>query len=179
MSHRHRADVSIRHDWGRAKELPDELSSRRPSFRPGRQIRLADGQFWMFPAPPQSSEWRVLPFDRQYVDILQAISESEDHAEQSLGELAFTIFLLGHNYLLTPADYERLLGSAVASPVAGDWKHALGHCAQEHLRSYLDAFPDSVADRPAQSTERAASRLIMWLRDRLPPRWFSVESRGL
>jgi hypothetical protein len=176
---RRRWEVLFRQDWGRAQALADELSCRRPSFRPGKEIQLADGQAWTFPAPPLESEWKVLPFDGQYVEILQAISESEDRAEQRLGELALAIFLLGHNYRLSPADYERMLGSSESSAAASDWKLAVEQCAQEHLRSYCAAFPDSLANRPAEPTHRPVSRLVSWLRERMPPRWFSVESRGL
>ncbi len=97
------------------KDLPDELTCRRTSFRPGTPIRLADGQMWTLPAPPHKSEWKAVPFAAEYTGIVQAILESEDISERRLGELAFTIFLLGHNYCLTPTDYERLLGSSAPS----------------------------------------------------------------
>jgi hypothetical protein len=134
---------------------------------------------WTLPAPPQRSEWKVLPFEALYIELLHAISESEDRTEQRLGELALVVFLLGHNYCLSPTDYEAILGSGKGSPTASDWKLAVADFVQEHLQSYCDARPDSLVNRPAEPNQRAPSRLLAWLRDRLPPRWFSLESRGL
>src|SRR5437773_1040820 len=104
--------ISDRHFLRSFEDLLDELSSRRSSFRPGSPIRLADGQTWTLPAPPKAKEWMAAPFDAEYTGLIQAIMEAEDASEQRLAELAFAIFLLGHNYQLSPADYERLLGSS-------------------------------------------------------------------
>jgi hypothetical protein len=134
---------------------------------------------WTFPAPPQRSEWKALPFQPEYTEILQAISESEDEYEQCLGELAFAVFLLGHNYHLAPGDYEQLLGSGTEPSVSGSWQRSFGHFAQEHLRSLGEASPAATADPSVSPTLGTASRLISWLRDHLQLRRSSVESRGL
>jgi hypothetical protein len=134
---------------------------------------------WTFPAPPEKSEWKALPFESQYTELLQAISESNDDYERRLAELAFAIFLLGHNYHLSPSDYEQLLQPGAAAPASSDWQRAVEQFAQEHLRSFVDASALPSADRRARRASGVLSRLTSWLRDLLPRRWFSVESRSL
>jgi hypothetical protein len=158
--------------------LLNELTCRRSSFRQGRRIRLADGQTWTFPAPPQGSEWKSLPFGAEYTDILQALQESEDSAEENLAKLALSIFLLGHNYHLSPVDYERLLGSTPASPDSSELQNAFQYLAQEHLHSYVDASGDALVDRRLLPAQGRFSRVLAWLRTRLPSRWSSFDSRS-
>ena len=155
----------------------DEFSSRQSSFRQGRQIQLGDGQTWILPAPPKGSEWKAPPFGAQYTDLIQAILEAEDSSEQRLAELAFAILLLGHNYRLSPADYERLLGSTPECPDSRDWQRAFHHIAQDHLHSFLDISGVSSENRPILDTQGRSSRLLAWLRNHLPSRWFSLDSR--
>jgi len=154
-----------------------EFPSRQPSFRHGRQIQLADGQTWVFPAPPKGSEWKAVPFGAEYTDIIQAILEAEDSSEQRLAELAFAILLLGHNYRLLPGEYERLLGSTPESPDSSDWQIAFHHIAQDHLRSFLDMSGVTSENEPLLDAQGRLSRLLAWLRNHLPPRWFSFDSR--
>jgi len=157
--------------------LLDEFPSRRSSFRHGRQIQLADGQPWILPTPPKGSEWKAVPFGPEYIDIIQAILDSEDSAEERRLELAFAIFLLGHNYRLSPGDYERLLGSTPRSPDSRDWQIAFHHIAQDHLRSFLDMSGVTSENGPLLDAQGRLSRLLAWLRNHLPPRWFSFDSR--
>jgi len=171
--------VSNGHFLRSPEKLLDEFSSRQASFRPGRQIRLADGQIWVLPAPPNESEWKAVPFEAQYTDLIQAVLEAEDRSEQRLAELAFAILLLAHNYRLSPADYERLLASTPGSPESADWQLAFHHIAQDHLHSFLDASGVSVENGELLDTQRRFSRLSDWLRNHLPARWFSIESRRL
>jgi len=159
--------------------LLDEFSSRQASFRKGKQIQLADGQIWILPAPPNESEWKDVPFQAEYTGIIQAILEAGDSSEQRLAELAFAILLLGHNYRLSPADYECLLGSNPESPDSMDWQLAFHHIAQGHLHSFLDASGISAENGQLLDTQRRFSRLLDWLRNHLPSRWFSIESRRL
>jgi hypothetical protein len=118
----------------RARErLLDEFSSRRSSFRSGSPIELSDGQTWILPAPPKKSTRKAASFGTAYTDIIQAILEAEDSSEKCVGELAFAIFLLEHNYYLSPPDYQRLL-----APGANDWQCAFHQIAQEHMHVFLD-----------------------------------------
>jgi len=149
----------------------------RSSFRQGRQIQLADGQSWIFPAPPKGPEWTAVPFGTEYKGIIQAILEAEDDSEQRRAELAFAIFLLGHNYRLSPADYERLLGSTPESPDSRDWQLAFHRIAQDHLDAFLDGAGVTSKNGPLSNMEGRVSRRLAWLRKHLPSRWFSFDSR--
>jgi hypothetical protein len=153
-----------------------ELSSRRSSFRDGRQIQLADGQTWTFPAPLKASEWKNVPFGSEYTGIIQAMLQAEDRYEQNLAELAFAIFLLGHNYCLSAGDYEQLLGSTVEFPDSRAWQHELHQLSQEHLRSFLDAGEVSLEKSPVLPTPARFARLREWLGNHLPSRWWSLDS---
>jgi len=158
--------------------LLDEASSRQSSFRQGSEIQLADGQTWVFPAPPEGSEWNAAPFGAEYSDLIRAISEAEDGIEERLAELAFAIFLLGHNYRLSPADYETLLGSTPKSSGLRDWQVAFHQFAQDHLYSFLNNFAVFSQTGPLLEKPGRVSRLSAWLRNHLPFRWFSFESRN-
>jgi hypothetical protein len=157
--------------------LRDEISSRKPSFRQGRRILLADGQHWTFPAPPRDSDWKAMPFGHQYTDLIRAISEAEDSSEQGLAELAFAILLLAHNYDLSSSDYERLLGFVSDSRESAKWRDALHQITQDHLHSFLSFSGVASVDRPLLDAQGRSDRLLSWLRNRLPSRWFSFESR--
>jgi hypothetical protein len=157
--------------------LRDELSSRKSLFRQGRPIRLADRQSWTVPAPPRGSEWKAIPFADEYTDLIRAILEAEDGYEQGLAELAFAVLLLGHNYRLSPADYESLLDFVPESPESRAWQDTFHQIAQDHLHSYLDFAGVSAVDRSVLDAPRRLDRLFAWLRNRLPSRWFSLESR--
>ncbi len=156
-----------------------ELSSRRSSFRDGRQIRLADGQTWIFPAPLKASEWTNVPFGSEYTGIIQAMLQAEDRYEQNLAELAFAIFLLGHNYCLSAGDYEQLLGSTVELSDSRAWQHELHQLSQEHLRSFLDTAEVSLEKSPVLPTPARFARLRAWLGNHLPSGWWSLDSQNL
>jgi hypothetical protein len=120
----------------------DEYSSRRDSFRAGNEIRLADGQTWTLPAPPTKSEAECPALGTAYTDIIHAILEAEDRPEQTLGELAFAVYLLEQNYHLTPADYRRLLATNPTRPSTNTWQASFHQIAQEHLHAFLDFSHD-------------------------------------
>jgi hypothetical protein len=156
----------------------DEFSSRQPSFRQGKPIQLADGQTWILPAPPKGPEWTAaVPFGTDYKGIIQAILEAEDRSEQCRAELALTILLLGYNYRLSPADYERLLCSTEESSGSRDWQLVLHDIAQDHVDAFLDASGVASKNGRLSGTQRRVSRLVAWLRHRLPLRWFSFGSQ--
>lgn len=104
--------------------MRDEMALRRPEFRPGISIRLADGQFWTFPAPSSperageggaSGPGHSQP-DSEYDDLIGGVLEAEDEVERLRAELALAIHLLGKNYDLEPADYGRVLEFPPGSP---------------------------------------------------------------
>ncbi len=156
----------------------DEFSRRQSSFRQGRQIRLADGQIWVVPAPPEGSEWKAVPFGANYTDVIRALVDAEDSSEQRLAELAFAILLLGHNYRLSPADYERLLGSTADSPDSRDWQFAFHQIALEHIHSFLSISGVASENGSLLDKQGRFSRLVAWLRNHLPSCWFSFVSRS-
>jgi hypothetical protein len=158
--------------------LAHERLNRRPSFRDGVNIRLADGQFWTLPAPQKPSESRYESFGTEYTDIIHALMEVNDRSEQRLGELALAIFLLGLNYSLSPSDYECLLGFSPESPELTAVQLTFHRIAQDHLHSFLDASGVSWDSTQVAPAPGRLSRLVAWLRIRLPFGWSSVDSRS-
>ena len=110
--------------------------------------------------------------------LLRAISEAEDGSEQRLAELSFAIFLLGHNYRLSPSDYEHLLGFMPESPELTASQFAFHSIAQEHLHSYLDACGVSWESRQVVPTPGRFYRFLAWLRSRVPFVSWSFNSRS-
>ena len=174
---RHLVAVPGRHSSG-SMTLAQERLSRRPSFREGVKIRLADNQIWTLPAPPKQSEAEAASFGTEYTDIIQALMDVTDGSDQCHGELALAIYLLGYNYCLTPPDYESLLGFTSESPDATAAQSAFHRIAQEHLHSFLDASGVSWDNRTVAPKARRLSRLIAWLRIHLPFGLASVGTRS-
>jgi hypothetical protein len=158
--------------------LAHERLNRCPSFRDGVDIRLADGQFWTLPAPPKTSESRYESFGTEYTDIIHALMEVNDRSEQRLAELALAIFLLGLNYSLSPSDYECLLGFSPESPELTTVQLTFHRIAQDHLHSFLDASGVSWDSTQVAPAPGRLSRVVAWLRIRLPFGWSSVDSRS-
>jgi hypothetical protein len=167
---RNLAAVTNRHSSG-SMALPRERLNRRPSFRDGVKVRLADDQIWIFPAPPKPSESEAAPFGADYTDIIQAIMDVDSISEQRLGELALAIYLLGYNYCLSPLDYECLLGFTSESPESTAAQSAFHRIAQEHLSSFLDASGVSWDIKEVAPIRGRISRLVAWLRIHLPIGW--------
>lgn len=157
--------------------MVDETVSRRFGFRDGPSIRMADGRTWTMPAPLTASEWKRTPFGTEYANLMRSIKEAEDRDEQRLAELGFAIFLLGHNYCLTSADYERLLGFTPGSADLQEWQSAFRRITHEHLESLEDCPYVPVDHRPILPRPRRFFRLLAWVRDHLPSRWWSIDSR--
>jgi hypothetical protein len=158
--------------------MVDELLSRRSVFRHGRKIRLADGQAWTFPAPITELEWNAAPFGAEYTGLIRAIIEAENASDQHVAELAFAIFLLGHNYCLSSTDYGRLLDFDSASRDSTDGQSAFHRISQDHLHSLSRTSCRHLDSRPDVPTSGKFSRLVVWLRNHSPFRWWSVDSRS-
>ena len=159
--------------------MVDELLRRRSYFRDGRKIRLADGQIWTLPAPTTESEWTAAHLGPSIQVSSERSLEAENASGQHLAELAFAIFLLGHNYCLSPMDYERLLDFVPGSPDSRDAQRAPFHrTSQEHIYTYLTTYGADLNGRQDLPTQRRSSRLMAWLRNHSPSRWWSVDSRS-
>jgi hypothetical protein len=156
----------------------NEYLSRRPSFREGVSIRLADDQLWTFPAPPKSSETGAASFGSEYESLVQAILEVEDRSELRLAELALAIFLLGYNYSLSPSAFERLLGFTSESSESAASQLAFHHVALQHVQSFLGASGASWDSGQAAPRTGWVSRLLAWLRNHSPSIWWSFDSRS-
>ncbi len=113
----------------------DEPALRRPAFREGPRIALADGQQWTFPRP-----WlRLYPVRGQdgaitigggpgygpaYEDLVDRLVESDptDTAGRLGLQLAMAAHLLLLNYQLADSDLRRLLVIDLADPTCeGRW----------------------------------------------------------
>ena len=167
--------IPDRHSSG-SLTLVHERLSRRPAFRDGVKIRLADDQVWTLPSPTKPSESETGSFGPEYPDIIQAIIEVTDSSEQRLAELALVIFLLGHNYNLSPLDYECVLGFSSGSPESAAAQLAFHRVAQEHLHAFLDASGVPWDCQEVAPTRGRVSRLVAWLRIHSPFRWWSFDS---
>jgi hypothetical protein len=160
--------------------MVDELLSRRSPFRPGRKIRLADGQLWTLPVPGPEWSDKAHSNRHEYHGLICAIAQADDDAERCLAELAFAILLLDQNYCLTPADYQQLLEFPAKSRESAAWEIALGHLILEHLHVFQHGI--DVADVPEDLSSISMSlryRLRAWLgRTFMPIRWRSFDSRS-
>jgi hypothetical protein len=156
----------------------NEHQSRRPSYRKGVNIRLADDQMWTFPAPPKASEASSSPFGSEYIGLVHAIMESEDASERGLADLAFAIFLLGVNYSLTPSEFEHLLNFTPESSEASIAQSALHDIANEHVSSFLKSSNLSWVGGRVVPAPGRFSRFLAWLRSRSPFPWWSFDSRS-
>jgi hypothetical protein len=138
---------------------------------------MADGQMWTLPAPPTALEAKTETFGAEYAGLVRALIEAENSSEQCIAQLALAIFLLGCNYSLSPADYQRLLGSTPECSTATDWQLAFNRIAQEHLDSFLNIDGPPLDSRPVPPTSGRLSRLLAWLRNRLRYRWRPIDSQ--
>lgn len=115
--------------------MSDSQVCRRPGFREGAQIALADGQLWTIPAPPDPAFASEPPFGSEYRGLLHAIRESEDVAEASRAELALIIFLLRLNHDLKSDQLRSILTFRPDTPQSLAARHAFHVVAAEHLRN--------------------------------------------
>jgi hypothetical protein len=167
--HRARSTVRMLH----------EPSSRRPSFRQGTPIRLGDGQTWILAAPPDASEWKSVLFGPKYKSLLEAMHEVDSAHEKHLAEMAFGIFLLSHNYYLSPDHFQQLLRASPGSSDSNDWQHELRRVIQEHLQSFLSFSADSSETISVSDARSRIARLRAWLRNHPPFHWWSFHRQNL
>jgi hypothetical protein len=126
--------------------MRDERSCRRPEFRPGIDLRLADGQVWSLPRPaepPGDGEAAGEPGrpeatwdDRSYRAIVRAALEAEDEGDLFRAEIALAIHLLRWNYTLDPDDLEDLLDDHGERRRRADLAHALSTLTLAHFRPF-------------------------------------------
>jgi len=129
--------------------MRNELTLRRPDFRPGTPIRLADGQAWTFPAPTalepinegRASNQRLSHDEAEYDALLAGVLEAEDVPERLRAELALAIHLLGRNYDLDPADFSRVLEFPPGDPDLAARQHDFHNLAVDHLGRHSRRSP--------------------------------------
>jgi hypothetical protein len=92
----------------------NEFAKRRPDFRGGLPILLADDRPWAMPGPRETSPGEV--GDDRRARLVRMVAESENRADRLLGEMALAIHLLAVNYDLRPDDYRQLLEVDRADP---------------------------------------------------------------
>jgi hypothetical protein len=140
----------------------DEVALRRPDFRPGPPVRLADGGWWTFPALPERAETGVVDFGPDYAAAVVAIGEAEDEAERLRAELALAICLLTRNYDLAPDALCALLDCRPGDRALAAMQEAFRRVAQGHLlssRSSADVVtPRAVPVRAIRAAPRSGLR---------------------
>jgi len=119
--------------------MPGETILRRPTFRDGTRIRMADDQEWSFPDPPPPGT------DVQFDALVAARREAEDCAAVLQIELAIAILLLSRNYNLKPADYWRIFD------FGGD--RARLSTVQAAVSAIVSTCSDRQASTPAPDTD--------------------------
>ena len=147
----------------RFEGVVDELLSRRREYRAGRQIRLADGQYWTFPAPGDREGIAVEDRD-EYQGFIRAVLEAEDGSERLLAELALAIHLIGVNYKLSSENLAFLLTFPRGSKELAESQRAFAELAREHIQSEMNTRGRTLAT-PAPIQPRARHiRPLAWLR---------------
>jgi len=144
----------------------DELLSRRRAFRAGRQIRLADGQHWTFPAPRDGagSGSDDVEVRREYQGLIRAILESEYESDRKLAELALAIHLIEMNYHLAPAGLASLFTFPRGSEAIGESQREFEELAREHIRSEMDLREPTIPAQPPIRARTRPLRTLAWLR---------------
>lgn len=85
----------------------NEFALRRPDFRGGLPILLADDRPWALPGPRETVPGGTA--DERTTRLVRWVAEAQSQADQLLGEMALAIHLLALNYNLGPNDYRQLL----------------------------------------------------------------------
>jgi hypothetical protein len=126
----------------------DEMSRRRADHRPGTAIRLADGQCWTFPAPPDPGPEADATggFESSYDALVRSVLEAEDCDEGRRCELALAICLLSHNYELDSFDLQGLLSFPANSPELSRIQEAFHALALEHIQALQARQPAAVPE---------------------------------
>jgi hypothetical protein len=123
--------------------MRDPVTCRRPEFRPGTALRLADGQTWILPAP--------LALEGDSLDstlpLVAAIAQADSRADLLRAELALGINLIAANYDLPPLILGALLDFPAGDPALAEFQTDLHQIAMDHLRAYRPAL-DPIASAP-------------------------------
>ena len=134
--------------------MRDEHARRRPTFCPGLDLRLADGQVWSLPLPgPVVEEEAALEqggleaiWDNpSYTAIVRAGLEAEDQGELFRAKTALAIHLLHWNYDLDADDFEDLLDDRGEFRRRVDLSNAFRALALAHFRPFALALQNSAA----------------------------------
>ncbi len=154
-----------------------ELLSRCSDFQAGREIRLADDQPWIFPAPAENASFAVED-DADYRGLIRAIREAENRSERLMAELALALFLFRQNYRVSPAELEFLFTFPPESRELASSQHAFGMLAQDHLHAlYGQEIPSLAASVVNEPWQAGWPGLLGWLRSFWPIRGWFVNSR--
>ena len=160
----------------RFTRVVDELRSRRRAFRPGRQIRLADGQFWTFPRA--ESDLRTEDEGRaEYRGLLGVLLEAETDSDRRMAELALAIHLLEINYQLHPENLAYLLTFPDSSTELADSQREFAELAREHIQADMEArgyVPTAGPSAQASPRRLPPSRMAQ---GRLQQAWGPVPER--
>lgn len=148
--------------------MREERSCRRPGFRPGHTVRLADGQFWTFPAPVEEEGATPPALEGRYQALVRACLEAEDEPDRRRSELALAIALLDSNYLLESTDFSALLEFEPGSPTAESFRNALAGIVIEHVRAL---WKSAGTPEPSQSGPDWGLLVRPW-------KWLSVHSHS-
>ena len=158
----------------------DEMICRRPDYRAGTEIMLADGQTWVFPAPWQPTLSSDHHLDDEYKGLLRVVCEAEDLPESRLAELALAIYLIELNYHLGSQELRSLFTFRSGSHELTRSQTAFGALAREHL---LSLYPGARLSEPPSSSWPARHGLCARLRVRFRGlrsfrRWFLTSRNG-
>jgi hypothetical protein len=125
--------------------MRDEHARRRPTFRPGLDLRLADGQVWSLPLPGPAGEGETAAErggsgatwdDPRYRAIVRAGLEAEDEGDQFRAEMSLAIHLLHWNYNLDADDFEDLLDDHGEIRRRNDLSHAFHALGLAHFSPF-------------------------------------------
>jgi hypothetical protein len=121
----------------------DTMIQRRPGFRLGASLHLADGQEWTVPAPGYLAE-----SGQTYDALVAAVCLADDRPEMLRAELALGIHLLALNYSLEPLLMGALLDFPKGDPALDRLQAELHTVAVDHVRAHRSMSDDSIAPQP-------------------------------
>jgi hypothetical protein len=162
--------------------MRDEHARRRPTFCPGLDLRLADGQVWSLPLPGPIGEGEAAPeqgcseptWDNpRYKAIVRAGLEAEDEGDLFRVEMALAIHLLHWNYNLDADDFEDLLDDHGEIRCRNDLSHAFHSLAQAHFSPFALTIPSHsgrVSNPSRDDFHRVVGRAVSWFLGRRDPR---------
>jgi hypothetical protein len=112
-----------------------------------------------------------------YLGLIRAVLEADDHAEQRLAELVLAMFLLGQNYRLTPEEYQELFTFEPESSELADSQAAFHDLAQDHIRFLVSIGVIPLPTQPSEPGLGILARVMARIRNHWPIRRFSLLSR--